>query len=146
MDLRSWRGRIGYVPQEMLLLHDTVYRNVSLDDDSISPAIAQDALRQAGVWNVVSGLPDGIDTIVGERGERFPAASPQRQRISLARALARKPDILLLDEITAALDRDTERDVCATLGALAGKMTIIAIFPSIGNDASRRSDNSARSR
>lgn len=125
VDLRSWRGRIGYVPQEMLLLHDTVYRNVSLDDDSISPAAAEDALRQAGVWSVVSGLPEGLDTVVGERGGRF--SGGQRQRISLARALARKPDILLLDEITAALDKDTERDVCATLRALAGKMTIIAI-------------------
>jgi ATP-binding cassette subfamily C protein len=125
LDLRSWRGKIGYIPQEMLLLHDTIFRNISLGDETISRSDAENALRAAGVWNVVASLPDGLDTVVGERGGRF--SGGQRQRISLARALARKPKVLLLDEITASLDKDTEQEVCETLRALAGEITIIAI-------------------
>ena len=125
LDLRSWRGRVGYVPQEMLLLHETIYRNVSLGDARISRARAEEALRAAGVWDLVASLPDGLDTMVGERGSRF--SGGERQRISLARALARRPLVLLLDEITASLDKDTEQAVCATLRQLAGKMTIIAV-------------------
>jgi len=125
LDLRSWRGRIGYVPQEMLLLHDTIYRNVCLGDEKISRARAEGALRAAEVWEAVASLPEGLDTMVGERGSRF--SGGQRQRISLARALARQPAVLLLDEITAALDKETERDVCETLRQIAGGMTIIAV-------------------
>ncbi|HEC16386.1 MAG TPA: ABC transporter ATP-binding protein [Sedimenticola sp.] len=125
LDLKSWRGKIGYVPQEMLLLHDSIFRNVSLGDETISRTKAEAALRAAGVWEVVSALPEGMDTVIGERGSRF--SGGQRQRISLARALAREPALLLLDEITAALDEETERGVCATLRRLAGKMTIIAV-------------------
>lgn len=125
LDLRSWRGRIGYVPQEMPLLHDTIYRNICLGDEKISRARAEQALRAADVWDVVANLPDGLDTMVGERGSRF--SGGERQRISLARALARQPSVLLLDEITASFDKDTEQAVCATLQQLAGKMTIIAV-------------------
>lgn len=123
--LHDWRGRIGYVPQEMLLLHDTVYRNVTLADENISREDVEWALRAAGVWDVVATLPAGMDTLVGERGGRF--SGGQRQRISLARALVRRPSLLLLDEITSALDENTEREVCATLKHLAGSMTIVAV-------------------
>ncbi len=125
LDLRSWRGRIGYVPQEMLLLHDTVYRNICLGDETISRGRAEAALRAAGVWDVVACLPEGLDTMVGERGSRF--SGGQRQRISLARALARQPSVLVVDEITGSLDKYQEQAVCATLRQLAGKMTIIAV-------------------
>ncbi|MGD9768610.1 MAG: ABC transporter ATP-binding protein [Pseudolabrys sp.] len=124
-DLTSWRHCIGYVPQELLLLHDTVYQNVCLGDPAISRAAAEEALRAAEIWDHIATLPDGLDTLVGERGSRF--SGGQRQRISLARALARKPAVLLLDEITAALDRNTEHEICATLRRLAGRITIIAV-------------------
>jgi len=125
MDLRPWRTRLGYVPQEPLLLHDTIYRNISLGDQAISREHAREALSAAGLWRLIADLPEGMDTIVGERGGRF--SGGQRQRISLARALARCPAVLLLDEITAGLDRDTEHEVCLTLRALAGKMTLFAV-------------------
>jgi ATP-binding cassette subfamily C protein len=125
IDLRAWRGRLGYVPQEPLLLHDTVFRNICLGDQSISRAHAQQALLAAGLWDTIAELPDGMDTIVGERGSRF--SGGQRQRISLARALVRNPSVLLLDEITAALDKDTEQEICATLKSLAGKITLLAV-------------------
>ncbi|MCW5682795.1 MAG: ABC transporter ATP-binding protein [Pseudolabrys sp.] len=125
IDLTSWRHHIGYVPQELLLLHDTVYQNICLGDPAISREAAEAALRAAEIWDHIAALPEGMDSLVGERGSRF--SGGQRQRISLARALARKPIVLLLDEITAALDRDTEREICATLRRLAGQMTIVTV-------------------
>jgi ATP-binding cassette subfamily C protein len=125
IDLRAWRNRIGYVPQEMLLLHDTILRNVTLSDDSITLFDAEQALRGAGIWDLVAQLPEGINTPVGERGGRF--SGGQRQRISIARALVRRPTLLLLDEITAALDKESARAVSDTLRTLAGSMTIITI-------------------
>ncbi len=125
VELASWRRHLGYVPQELLLLHDTVYQNISLGDPDVDRGRVEEALRAAEMWDYVAGLPQGIDTPVGERGGRF--SGGQRQRISLARALVRHPSVLLLDEITAALDKQTERDICATVRRLAGGMTIIAI-------------------
>ena len=124
-DARYWRALIGYVPQETLLLHDSVARNVSLGDPELSPAAIEHALRAAGAWPFVAALPQGIDTIVGERGLRI--SGGQRQRIALARALVRRPQLLILDEATAALDPATEADICATLQQLRGTMTIVAI-------------------
>ncbi len=125
LDLRAWRDQIGYVPQDPLLLHETVYHNICLGDPDVSRTDAEEALRAAGMWAAVTALPSGMDTLVGERGSRF--SGGQRQRISLARALARHPSLLLLDEITAALDKETERGVCCTVRELAGRMTIVAV-------------------
>jgi ATP-binding cassette subfamily C protein len=125
IDLRTWRDHLGYVPQEPLLLHDTVYQNICLGEMTISREDAKAALIAADLWDDIADLPAGLDTVVGERGSRF--SGGQRQRISLARALARRPTVLLLDEITAALDNETEREVCRTLRALAGKMTLVAV-------------------
>ena len=124
-DARRWRALLGYVPQDTFLLHDSVGMNVTLGDPDLSPADIEAALRAAGAWDFVAALPQGIDTIVGERGWRI--SGGQRQRISLARALIRKPQLLILDEATAALDPATEAEVCATLRQLTGAMTILAI-------------------
>jgi ATP-binding cassette subfamily C protein len=125
IDARSWRTLIGYVPQETLLLHDSVRINVTLGDPDLTTAHVEAALRAADAWDFVAALPDGIDTLVGERGLRI--SGGQRQRIALARALARRPVLLILDEATAGLDADTESAICRTLRGLRGRMTIVAI-------------------
>jgi len=124
-DWRAWRRMIGYVPQDTFLLHDTIQNNVTLGDPELSAADAQAALRAAGLWDMIEGLPDGVDTIVGERGGKL--SGGQRQRVAIARALAHRPSLLILDEATSALDPDTEAAICATLAGLRGQLTIVAI-------------------
>jgi ATP-binding cassette subfamily C protein len=125
LDAARWRHMIGYVPQEVFLLHDTVRQNVTLGDPDLSPADAERALNAAGAWSFVSALPDGMESTVGERG--LAISGGQRQRIALARALVHRPKLLILDEATTALDPATERNICATLRALRGEMTMLAI-------------------
>lgn len=125
IDRQRWRTLIGYVPQESFLLHDSVRTNVSLGDPEVSDADVEAALRAAGVWKAIEELPEGIHTIVGERGLRF--SGGQRQRISLARALVRRPRLLILDEATTALDPTTELEICATLQDLRRDIAIVAI-------------------
>ncbi|MDG2273314.1 MAG: ATP-binding cassette domain-containing protein [Halioglobus sp.] len=125
IDLRLWRGMIGYVPQDTLLLHDSILHNVTLGDPKLNIDDAEQALRAANAWEFVSGLPEGLATIVGERGGKL--SGGQRQRIVIARALVNRPSLLILDEATSALDRESEDTVCQSLEALKGKITILAI-------------------
>lgn len=125
VDLAAWRRRVGYVPQETVLLHDTVLNNITLGDPAVSEAEVVRALELAGAWSFVAELPQGLHTLVGERGGRL--SGGQRQRIAIARALVGHPALLILDEATSALDPATEREILATLQALKGELTILAV-------------------
>jgi ATP-binding cassette, subfamily C, bacterial len=124
-DRRAWRKLIGYVPQDTTLFHQSIKTNVTLGDLDLTVAEVEKALQDAGAWEFVRLMPEGMDTIVGERGSRL--SGGQRQRIAIARALIRDPDLLILDEPTTAVDPEVERAIVETLKLLAGKKTIITI-------------------
>ncbi len=123
--LRVWRSMIGYVPQELSLLHGSVRTNVALGDSKITRQMVQKALQRAGAGELLNELPDGIDTDVGETGSKL--SGGQRQRISLARALVMQPKLLILDEVTSALDPDSEQRICDSVASLVGDHTIVVI-------------------
>jgi len=125
IDIKAWRRMIGYVPQDTILLHDSILHNVTLGDPELDEAAAEQALRAAGAWEFVSQLVDGMQTIVGERGGKL--SGGQRQRVVIARALINKPSLLILDEATSALDAESEDAVRQTMENLKGQLTILAI-------------------
>jgi ATP-binding cassette subfamily C protein len=125
LDVVAWRHSIGYVPQENLLLHDSVLGNVTLGDPDLTPADVERALRAAGAWDFVRALPDGMASSVGERGSAL--SGGQRQRILVARALVHRPRLLILDEATSALDPATAAALAETLRRLRGQVTILAV-------------------
>lgn len=123
----DWADNVGYVPQTVFLLDDTIRNNIAfgvkeedIDDDKI-----WECLKEAQLEAFVRNLPDGLDTELGERGIRF--SGGQRQRVAIARALYHDPEILVLDEATSALDNNTEKDIMASIDGLRGKLTIIIV-------------------
>lgn len=124
-DIREWRKKIGYVPQEVILVHDSVLMNVTLGDERLSIGDVERALRAADAWNFVDALPEGILTTVGEHGMKL--SGGQRQRLAIARALIRNPELLILDEATTALDPRTEEEIAQTLLRLRQSLTILAV-------------------
>ena len=124
---KTWARIVGYVPQSVFLMDDTVRNNIAfgLSGDMINDELIWDALDRAQLKEFISSLPGGLDTIVGERGVKF--SGGQRQRIAIARALYNKPEILVLDEATAALDNETETAVMESIDALQGQITMIIV-------------------
>ncbi len=122
----SWQASIGYVPQDIFLIDDTIARNVAfgLPDDKIDHTRLCEACAMAQVLDFVEGeLPEGFDTNVGERGIRL--SGGQRQRIGLARSLYHRPSLLILDEATSALDVATEAKLLEALRGLSGKLSMV---------------------
>jgi ATP-binding cassette subfamily C protein len=122
---RRWRASVGLVPQEPFLFHDTVRANLlwaapDADDDGLWTALDTAAARE-----FVAALPNGIDTVVGDRGVRL--SGGERQRIALARALLRRPELLVLDEATSSLDSENELAIRNALTALHGQVTMLVI-------------------
>lgn len=126
-DMDSWLGQIGYIPQMIFLLDDTIRANVAfgVPVDQIDEDAVWSALEEAALADFVRELPEGLDTNVGERGVRL--SGGQRQRIGIARALYEKPSILVLDEATSALDNDTEAAIMEAINHLRGTKTMIII-------------------
>jgi ATP-binding cassette subfamily C protein len=125
IDLKQWRRQLGYVPQEQLLLHDSILINVTLGDPQLTEADAEEALKAANAWEFVSALPEGMHSSVGERGTKL--SGGQRQRIMIARALVHRPSVLILDEPTSALDPASEALISETLRRLRAEYTLLAI-------------------
>jgi ATP-binding cassette subfamily C protein len=122
---RAWRSKIGYVPQDTFLFHDTVRENLLWARPEARDEEIREALRLAAAEDFVSRLPEGIETVLGDRGVRL--SGGERQRLALARALLRKPSLLILDEATSNLDSENERRIQSAIEELHGSMTILII-------------------
>lgn len=125
MRLEDLAGIVGVVSQETYLLHTTVRENLRYAKPEATDAEIEDAARAAQIHDLIVGLPDGYDTLVGSRGHRF--SGGEKQRIAIARTLLRNPRVLVLDEATSALDNDTERAVQDAFARLSRGRTTITI-------------------
>jgi len=123
--LDAWRKSIGYVPQEVFLLHSTIEENIRFYNEAITTEDIHTAAKQANIHDFIVGLPEGYQTVVGDRGVLL--SGGQRQRIVLARALAGRPALLILDEATSALDHESEKMIQEAIAKLRGTVTVFII-------------------
>lgn len=124
-NLRAWRSQIGYVPQQTFLLNDTLRANLLWSNPDATEDALWLALRMSSAAEFVAGLPDGLDTILGDQGMRL--SGGERQRISMARALVRQPKLLILDEATSSLDGENQLRIQQSIHELRGQITIVMI-------------------
>ncbi len=124
---RKWLKNVGYIPQTIFMLDDTIRKNVAfgIPEEELSEKRIWEVLKEAQLDEFVRGLPDGLDTGIGERGVRL--SGGQRQRIGIARALYEDPEVLILDEATSALDNDTETAIMESINRFKGHKTLIII-------------------
>lgn len=123
--MESWHNILGYIPQSIYLIDDTIANNIAYGSENVDMDRVNRAIQEAQLEEFVISLPKGVETIVGERGVRL--SGGQRQRIGIARALYCNPSVLVLDEATSALDNDTENAVMEAINNLQGKKTLIII-------------------
>jgi len=126
-EINNWHKHIAYLPQEVFLIDDKLKNNVALgvDEQNIDIKLVDQSLKKASLTSLIEQLPDGVDTVLGERGVRL--SGGQRQRIALARAFYHKRDILIMDESTSALDNETEKEIVNEIKNLKGDVTMIVI-------------------
>lgn len=124
-DMPGFLKQVGYIPQSIFMLDGTVRENVAFGEEEVSDDEVWRALQEASLFDFVKGLPEGLDTEIGERGVRL--SGGQRQRIGIARALYRNPAILVFDEATSALDNETEKSIMESINHLKGQKTMIII-------------------
>jgi len=130
IQLASWRQQIGYVSQETVIFDDSIANNICMWEgdttrDQLLHERVRDAARQAHIAHFIETLPEGYQTLVGDRGVRL--SGGQRQRLFIARELFRQPKLLILDEATSALDSDSERSIQQSIDALKGRITVVII-------------------
>ena len=125
--LDEWRAQVAYLPQQVFIIDNSLRNNIALgmEDEEIDDVQLHEAIRQARLTELVEQLPDGVETILGERGIRL--SGGQRQRVALARAFYHGRSVLVMDEATSALDNETEQEIVEEIRHFKGKKTMIVI-------------------
>ena len=125
ININEWRKNIGYVSQDIFLKNDTIANNIKFYNDSITDEEMKEAAKMANIYDFIKNCPLKFETVIGERGLLLSAG--QRQRIVIARILARHPGILILDEATSALDNESEVQIQKVIENLKNKVTVLLI-------------------